>query len=135
MNNAVVICRQLGFGYAHQFVSNLHYWKAGGDAVDSVVLSGLDCEGDEMSIAQCKRHSNITCPSHYKTPFTGLVCTERAGDLVIDVPLLESSLHLSRVSTGRSHIMRLIIHMSLRNTSMCGGRRLFSSISIFNRMV
>ena len=27
MNNAVVICRQLGFGFAHQFVSNLHYWK------------------------------------------------------------------------------------------------------------
>ena len=100
MNNAVVICRQLGFGYAHQFVSNLHYWKEGADGYDGVLMSGLKCEGDEMSIQQCKFDSNISCPSKYKTPYTGLVCTERAGDLVIDIPLLESSLHLSRVSTG-----------------------------------
>ena len=102
MNNAVVICRQLGFGYAHQFVSNLHYWKEGPDGYDGVLMSGLKCEGDEMSIQQCKFDENMSCPSKYNTPYTGLVCTERAGDLVIDVPLLESSLHLSRVSTGKS---------------------------------
>ena len=100
MTNAAVICRQLGFGFAHQFVENLHYWEASDDALETPVISGLQCTGDETGIEHCKSDEIVQCPSKYKTPFTGLVCTERAGDLVVDTVLLETSLHINRVSTG-----------------------------------
>jgi len=109
MKNAAVICRQMGFGFAHQFVENLHYWGAGPDADDAPLMSGLVCEGDETSIEHCKKDAVVNCPSKYKTPITGLVCTERAGDLIVDTALLEQSMHLSRVSTGRFIKVLLVI--------------------------
>ena len=134
MNNAVVICRQLGFGYAHQFVSNLHYWQAGEDGYDGVLMSGLKCEGDEMSIQQCKFDASLSCPSKYKTPYTGLVCTERAGDLVIDIPLLESSLHMSRVSTGFLQFKSFSKNFDRNPTVRCRGK-LSLADSLLDRVV
>ena len=101
MTTAAVICRQLGFGFSHQFVENLHYWGPSDKALNTPIMSGLSCTGDEASIENCEKHASVVCPSKYKTPFTGLVCTERAGDLVIDTHLLEQSLFLTHVSTGR----------------------------------
>ena len=94
MANAAVICRQLGYGFPHQFVENLHYWKEGPDAdtgsklvkkirfrldhktfsisnpnsVKTPFISGLKCTGDETSIEHCAKDEFVQCESKGRVP-------------------------------------------------------------------
>ena len=56
MKNTMVVCRQLGLGYAAANYSTAHYGRTG-----KIFLSGITCLGHESSLDECLRHDNLTC--------------------------------------------------------------------------
>ncbi|XP_077992416.1 lysyl oxidase homolog 3A-like [Glandiceps talaboti] len=85
---AKVACRQLGYGHVLQELSKITYF--GGD--DSpIIMSGVKCRGDELSLNQCQHDGwdNVQCSDHN---IAGLICTD-AGlpDLVPNAKLIETS--------------------------------------------
>ena len=56
MMNTVIVCRQLGLGYAAGNWSTSHFGRTG-----KILLSGVTCLGHENSLDECLRHDNLTC--------------------------------------------------------------------------
>ena len=54
IDDAHVVCRQLGFRYALKAYRRGHY----GQGTGPILLSGLDCSGSESSLLSCK-HDGI----------------------------------------------------------------------------
>merc|ERR1712157_277844 len=49
----VVICRQLGLGYARGALKDVYFWKGTRNS-EKLVMSDLRCNGNELSIAECE---------------------------------------------------------------------------------
>lgn len=56
MKNSIVVCRQLGLGYAAGNWSTSNYGSSG-----KIHFSGVTCLGHEDSLDDCLRHHNVTC--------------------------------------------------------------------------
>ncbi|XP_028830124.1 lysyl oxidase homolog 2A [Denticeps clupeoides] len=91
---AMVVCRQLGMGFASHAFQETWYWQ--GDAsADDVVMSGVRCSGTEMSLPQCLHHGkHISCPKGGGRFAAGVSCTETAPDLVLNAQLVEQTTYL-----------------------------------------
>jgi lysyl oxidase-like protein 2/3/4 len=69
---AMVVCRQLGLGYANDAIQTDFF---GGNA-SSMVLSGVQCRGDEEFLSHCLHDQigQISCPGKREN-IAAVVCT------------------------------------------------------------
>uniref|UniRef100_A0AAY5EMN1 Lysyl oxidase homolog n=1 Tax=Electrophorus electricus TaxID=8005 RepID=A0AAY5EMN1_ELEEL len=94
MIEAMVVCRQLGLGFASHAFQETWYWP-GDVSADSVVMSGVRCSGTEMSLAQCLHHGkHLSCPKGGGRFAAGVSCSDGAPDLVLNAELVEHTTYL-----------------------------------------
>ncbi|XP_041134425.1 lysyl oxidase homolog 3B isoform X6 [Polyodon spathula] len=90
---AMVVCRQLGLGFANQGLQETWYWD--GSNVTEMVMSGVKCTGNEMSLSYCQHHgSNINCKKTDTRFAAGVICSETASDLVLNAPLVQQTVYI-----------------------------------------
>ncbi|KAM9312872.1 lysyl oxidase homolog 2 [Gastrophryne carolinensis] len=91
---AMIVCRQLGLGFANHAFQETWYWQ-GDVTADDVIMSGVKCSGTEMSLAHCKHDgAHINCPKGGGRFAAGVSCTETVPDLVLNAPLVMETTYL-----------------------------------------
>ncbi|KAM8916135.1 lysyl oxidase homolog 3B isoform 2-T2 [Spinachia spinachia] len=89
---AMVICRQLGLGYANQGVQETWYWDSSN--VTEMILSGVKCSGSEMSLSQCQRHKVLSCQKAGAKFAAGVICSDTTSDLVLNASLVQQTVYI-----------------------------------------
>ncbi|XP_064200254.1 lysyl oxidase homolog 3A-like isoform X1 [Anguilla rostrata] len=89
---AMVVCRQLGLGYANGALKETWYWDSSN--VTDVVMSGVKCAGDEMRISDCQHHKSVSCKKAGTRFAAGVICSETASDLILHAPLVEQTVYI-----------------------------------------
>ncbi|NXY11909.1 LOXL2 oxidase, partial [Pteruthius melanotis] len=73
---AMVVCRQLGLGFASHAFQETWYWH-GDVSADDVVMSGVKCSGTEMSLSHCRHDgAHVSCPRGGGRFGAGVSCSE-----------------------------------------------------------
>uniref|UniRef100_A0A8C4N5V4 Lysyl oxidase homolog n=1 Tax=Eptatretus burgeri TaxID=7764 RepID=A0A8C4N5V4_EPTBU len=91
--DAMVVCRQLGLGYALHALKEVWYWAGSSDA-NEVVLSGLSCRGWEPSLLACPHDNLMTCKLGGSQHAAGVICVDTAPDLLINASLVQGSAYI-----------------------------------------
>uniref|UniRef100_A0A8C1GDB8 Lysyl oxidase homolog n=1 Tax=Cyprinus carpio TaxID=7962 RepID=A0A8C1GDB8_CYPCA len=89
---AMVVCRQLGLGHASSGLRETWYWDSSN--VTEMVLSGVKCKGDEMTLTDCQHHSVVSCKRAGAQFSAGVICSDTASDLVLNAPLVEQTVYI-----------------------------------------
>ncbi|XP_056914236.1 lysyl oxidase homolog 3B isoform X5 [Takifugu flavidus] len=89
---AMVVCRQLGLGYANQGLQETWYWDSSN--VTEMVLSGVKCSGGEPSLSQCQHHKSVSCQKSAARFAAGVICSETASDLILNAPLVQQTVYI-----------------------------------------
>ncbi|XP_010773653.1 lysyl oxidase homolog 3B [Notothenia coriiceps] len=89
---AMVACRQLGLGYANQGVQETWYWDSSN--VTEMIMSGVKCTGNEMSLSQCQHHKTVSCQKAAAKFAAGVICSDTASDLVLNAPLVQQTVYI-----------------------------------------
>uniref|UniRef100_A0A669BVH0 Lysyl oxidase homolog n=1 Tax=Oreochromis niloticus TaxID=8128 RepID=A0A669BVH0_ORENI len=91
---AMVVCRQLGLGFASNAFQETWYWS-GEVSADAVVMSGVRCSGTEMSLSHCLHHgAHLSCPKGGGRYAAGVSCSETAPDLVLNPQVVEQTTYM-----------------------------------------
>ncbi|XP_028654705.1 lysyl oxidase homolog 2b [Erpetoichthys calabaricus] len=91
---AMVVCRQLGLGFASHAFQETWYWP-GDVTADDVVMSGVKCSGTEMALSHCLHHgTDVICPKGGARFAAGVSCSESAPDLVLNPQVVEQTTYL-----------------------------------------
>ncbi|XP_067102757.1 lysyl oxidase homolog 2A-like [Osmerus mordax] len=91
---AMVVCRQLGLGFASNAFQETWYWS-GDVTADDVVVSGVRCSGTEMTLDHCLHHGkHLHCPRGGGRYAAGVSCTQTAPDLVLNAQVVEHTMYL-----------------------------------------
>ncbi|XP_034095459.1 lysyl oxidase homolog 2A [Gymnodraco acuticeps] len=91
---AMVVCRQLGLGFASNAFQETWYWQ-GDVSADAVVMSGVRCSGTELTLDQCLHHGkHVLCPKGGGRFSAGVSCTQMAPDLVVSAQAVEQTTYL-----------------------------------------
>ncbi|XP_076295127.1 lysyl oxidase homolog 3A [Lasioglossum baleicum] len=86
---AAVVCRQLGLGYASDAIQTNFF---GGERVP-MIISGVQCRGDENSLTECLHDKVVDCPGSVEN-IASVVCHREMADLVFDHLELMRTAHL-----------------------------------------
>uniref|UniRef100_A0A8D0D259 Lysyl oxidase homolog n=1 Tax=Sander lucioperca TaxID=283035 RepID=A0A8D0D259_SANLU len=89
---AMVACRQLGLGYANQGLQETWYWDSSN--VTDMIMSGVKCTGNEMSLSQCQHHKTVSCQKAAAKFAAGVICSDTASDLVLHAPLVQQTVYI-----------------------------------------
>nr|XP_046268866.1 lysyl oxidase homolog 3B isoform X2 [Scatophagus argus] len=89
---AMVVCRQLGLGYAMHAVNETWYWDSSN--VTDMVMSGVKCTGTEMSLSQCQHHKTVSCQKSTARFAAGVICSDTSSDLVLNAPLVQQTVYI-----------------------------------------
>ncbi|CAM4727437.1 unnamed protein product [Leuciscus chuanchicus] len=89
---AMVACRQLGLGFSMHAITETWYWDSSN--VTDMVMSGVKCTGDEMSLSQCQHHRTVNCQKTTARFSAGVICSETASDLVLNSPLVQQTTYI-----------------------------------------
>uniref|UniRef100_I0FHQ7 Lysyl oxidase homolog n=1 Tax=Macaca mulatta TaxID=9544 RepID=I0FHQ7_MACMU len=91
---AMVVCRQLGLGFASNAFQETWYWH--GDVyANKVVMSGVKCSGTELSLAHCRHDGeDVACPQGGVQYGAGVACSETAPDLVLNAEMVQQTTYL-----------------------------------------
>ncbi|XP_039607767.1 lysyl oxidase homolog 3B isoform X4 [Polypterus senegalus] len=90
---AMVVCRQLGLGYSLHAITETWYWDASNTT--EMVLSGVKCTGNEMSLSHCQHHgNNVNCKRTSSRFAAGVICSETASDLILNAPLVQQTAYI-----------------------------------------
>ncbi|KAK6493729.1 lysyl oxidase-like protein 3B-like [Huso huso] len=93
IKEAMVACRQLGLGFANNGLQETWYWD--GSNVTEMVMSGVKCTGNEMSLSHCQHHgSSINCKNTDTRFAAGIICSETTSDLVLNAPLVQQTVYI-----------------------------------------
>ncbi|XP_058890120.1 lysyl oxidase homolog 3A-like isoform X7 [Acipenser ruthenus] len=93
IKEAMVACRQLGLGFANSGLQETWYWD--GSNVTEMVMSGVKCTGNEMSLSHCQHHgSSINCKNTDTRFAAGIICSETISDLVLNAPLVQQTVYI-----------------------------------------
>uniref|UniRef100_A0A8C0IYH1 Lysyl oxidase homolog n=1 Tax=Chelonoidis abingdonii TaxID=106734 RepID=A0A8C0IYH1_CHEAB len=91
---AMVVCRQLGLGFASHAFQETWYWH-GEVSANDVIMSGVKCSGTEMSLAHCRHDgAQVSCPRGGGRFAAGVSCSETAPDLVLNAEIVEQTSYL-----------------------------------------
>ena len=75
INDARVVCRQLGFRYAIDVYPNARY----GEGTGRILLDDVDCLGSESSLFSC-RHDGVGNHNCYHYEDAGVRCGNTGGE-------------------------------------------------------
>ncbi|KAL7885743.1 hypothetical protein AOLI_G00060380 [Acnodon oligacanthus] len=89
---AMVACGQLGLGYALHAITETWYWDSSN--VTEMVMSGVKCRGDEMTLSDCQHHQVVSCKRAGPQFAAGIICSDSASDMVLNAPLVERSVYI-----------------------------------------
>lgn len=91
---ALVVCRQLGLGFADHAVQDTWFWE-GDRSADEVAMSGVKCSGAELSLFQCRHHGeDLECTKGGGRFAAGISCTEAASDIVLNPQVVQETTYL-----------------------------------------
>lgn len=97
IKEAMTVCRQLNLGFASQAVTeNVFVGKN-----HKVIISGVKCRLDEVSIYNCQQDewANVTCSS--KESLAGVICVDELPDIVPDTDILRSDMTINSIPLGK----------------------------------
>lgn len=104
---SVVVCRQLGLGYAKAALKDAYFYQYTNSTKGRVVMSEVKCNGNELSLDECEYKKGSTALKKCRTNLNGhsvaagIICQTEAPNLVTDVPVIYNSLHVDHVPTRR----------------------------------
>ncbi|XP_048855598.1 lysyl oxidase homolog 3B-like [Brienomyrus brachyistius] len=89
---AMVVCRQLGLGYANHGLQETWYWDSSN--VTEMVWSGVKCTGEEMTLSHCLHQKSGSCRRAGARFSAGVICAETAPDLIMNATLVQSTVYI-----------------------------------------